>query len=204
MKLKNKLSFFSIGLVTLILTMGNGQVLAAEKPTPSSGEQSSLKTGFYSCKPGKRANTWKEVTTLTVLNLTSRIVGNADNNRNKAILILLDAQGNFLSGSFLTLSKRDMDEINICKTLQDARITVPKTGMLYLTDLFGQVHAWRKNYSGRFFFNKNDPAAGRVVSVNESELRVVSPAVESALPVITDFFEESDNFIDPVLIGITE
>ena len=97
-----------------------------------------------------------------------------------------------------------MDEINICKTLQDARITVPKTGMLYLTDLFGQVHAWRKNYSGRFFFNKNDPAAGRVVSVNESELRVVSPAVESALPVITDFLEESDNFIDPVLIGITE
>lgn len=180
----------------------SGQAGAQAQPGQfSTGEFSQVFSCFYECKPGPTVAgvpTWQEITTLVVVNQNTDDTGaGGDDGRRVVNIKYLDANQNVLGSSRgagaplvndfgLDLSAADLDEINICRTLEaDPRIAaVPEIGLVELyvaaaTPGAG-VYAWIKNLLGKFFVTENEPFAGSVKAVAKTECRLVPPEVATA------------------------
>ena len=163
----------SLSLVAVIALAGPA---AAQEAHESLGEDPLVLAAFYECKPGPLVNgvrTWREVTTLMFLG-----VGRFG----QATLVtaaFFDGHGNGLAKTQLTVATADLDEVNVCRTIEAAGIVpAPQAGSILI---FGPTsYCWMKNLLGKFSVNVNEPFNGRVDGIAKTECRVVP---SSAQPV---------------------
>lgn len=159
----------------------------AQVQTPSGGEQTETFVCPFECKPGpvvQGTPTWEAVTTLMLVNMD-------DVNLNTMNLVYVDGNQKILgasrnNGTSLGLSGEDLDEINVCRTLQAAGITVPQAGIVEIFVVAGPFssYAWSKTLLGKFFVNVDEPFAGRVTGISKTACRNVPRSVITATEII--------------------
>lgn len=176
----------------------------------STGEFTQVLSCFYECKPGPTVGgvpTWQEITTLVVVNqnddenITNPGPG-ADDGRRVINLKYLGANQNplgasrgvgapFVNDFGLDLSAGDLDEVNICRTLQAAGLPVPEIGLVELYIAGGNpgagIYAWMKNLLGKFFVTVDEPFDGSVNSIAKTECRPVPPEVATSGQLAAQF-----------------
>lgn len=179
----------------------SGQAGAQSEPDRfSTGEFTQVFACFFECKPGRTAGRgfWEEITTVVVINAnTDDTAAGGDDGRRVVNIKYVDANHNILGSSRgagdpevndfgLDLSAGDLDEINICRTLENAKDSglisaVPEIGIaeLYIAAATpgAGAYAWVKNLLGRFFVNVDEPFDGRVTSIAKTECRMLPPEV---------------------------
>jgi hypothetical protein len=175
----------SIGFALLAVIALSSQALA--QGVLSSGEEGVFVACFYECKPGPDIDTgstpvgtYQELTTLMITQQT-----NADR---CARAFYFDGQENVLAMSNIGLSPFDLDELNVCHTLDHPVIpAVPEAGLVVFafTDPltpavppfpFGPApggYVWGKNVIGKFRTDNPEPFQGRATAVGKYECRVV-------------------------------
>jgi hypothetical protein len=110
--------------------------------------------------------TWLEVTNLLVTN-SSSFSGAGKG-------VFFDGQGNILAHADLDLAPRDVDEINICRTLKAAGVPIPPKGQLIVfvnVDVGVDVidfNCWMVDYFGKYFQNVDEPSGGRVIGIGKT------------------------------------
>jgi hypothetical protein len=155
----------------------------AQVPPSTGAESSTVQACFYECKPGplvQEQRTYREITTLMVTN----------NGRfpTTARVFFLDGRENVRAKTSLDLSPLDVDELQVCATIE--RITgaaPPEAGLIQITDpvaLAQQepsgVFAFIKNLGGKFFAQNPEPFDGRVVGVGKTQCKLI------AVPEVND------------------
>jgi len=162
-------SLVPIGFFGVCLIQVGGQV----KPE-SSGEFSPVFSCFYECKPNRfSALYWREETTLMLVNQSATFPVFAR-------LLIIDGNENPIRLTSTTLSPMDLDEINICETLNLGGAPVPQAGvvevLLTAGPFFaptGGAYGWVKNVVGSFVRGNPEPFAGFVTAVGKTECRLV-------------------------------
>jgi hypothetical protein len=152
---------------------------------------------FYECREANRGRQWTEVTTLMVANPTGRSI--------EATLAYLDGNEQFVAQSPLELSSGDLDEINVCRSLEAGHVDVPSAGLLELVVLDqapvpGTVQAWVKNLLGRFPDRANDPLAGAVVGIAKTQCQAVPPEAATVDGALARLAHSQPPVVEPVLI----
>jgi len=170
----------------------------------------SVLTCFYECKPLPTGSGFQEVTTLMVTNSApASATGASDRFAN---VVFVDGNERVLAKTQLKLSPRDVDELNVCATLEVGIGFAPSAGLIQVAtsgdpkknspDNTEAVDTWMKNLLGRF--RPADPAdpitfepfqSGRVTSIAKtqcerqldnlvnSESLVNDPEVREARPI---------------------
>jgi hypothetical protein len=140
---------------------------------PSEGElPENVVACFFECKDGYQDTWWQEVTTLMLMN-----PANTDPALNITRLFFLDGQQNFIADMSVESNSFDLDEVNICRSLEAGGAPVPSAGMILAipgaaaTDYADYI--WMKNLVGKFFKTVDEPFDGRVTGVAKTECRVV-------------------------------
>jgi hypothetical protein len=151
---------------------------------------------FYECKEGYLPTWWQEVTTLMILNPTNSAI--------TPDLWIFDGNENMLVSSFVELSEFDVDEVNICRTLEANGIVPPSAGMVLMTRYLNAPddpwasYAYMKNVVGKFFKTVDEPFEGRVTGVGKTECRVVPSEMLSRTPLI----EIQNNQTEPPVVEL--
>ncbi len=172
---------FALAAAAFAMLLGfSGEARAQE---PSRGEASAVIGCFYECKEGSNSRTWQEVTTLMIANFAR--------GGNSAKLAYLNGNERIIATSAVLMSFEDLDEVNVCRSLQAAGITPPSAG---LVEILARdpilppngipvpkegVYAWVKNVTGEFSKEVDEPFEGRVTSVGKTECRIIPPRVLS-------------------------
>lgn len=165
------------------LTVLSGQASGQAPFVPSEGEAGPVLACFYECNlgPGTSTTTWQEVTALLLTNQSP--------NDSLASMTILNGHENAIARTSTVLSPLDVDEINVCRTLQSAGITPPSAGVVQIevTDTNGATpalgtFAWIKNLVGKFFITVNDPFQGLVNGVAKTECRIVPSTLATVPP----------------------
>jgi len=154
--------------------------LGAPTKPESSGEVSPIFSCFYECKPNRfaPATIWREVTTLMLVN-------QSPNFPLRATMLILDGNENPLRQATTILSPQDLDEVNVCETLNAAGVAVPQAGVVevLLTPTIGPpvggAYGWVKNVVGAFVRGQAEPFNGFVSAVGKTECRLVGPNVST-------------------------
>jgi hypothetical protein len=166
-------------LLALITAVGAPALAQEPAEVDSLGEVSRHQLAFYECKPGPAVGgvaTWREVTTLMLAAPTREstafvAVG--------VTVIFFDGNANPIAQVINSVKHGDLDEINVCRTLHAAGISVPQAGLIQmfssLTGLRG-YYCWVKNVLGKFFVTENEPFKGRVDGIAKTQCRVVPPS----------------------------
>jgi hypothetical protein len=177
--------FFSAGVVNLCrpndLTTPVAQLLQVVHdvngvPKPESmGEVSQVFSCFYECKKDPRSTNWLEVTTLMLANQSADVSITAQ-------ILFLNGNQRPLGRARTKLSPLDLDEINVCATLDRAfgQAQVPQAGLIEVVlEPTGGVYGWVKNVTGRLQRRVFDPfGLDQVVTgVAKTECRLVGPNV---------------------------
>lgn len=162
----------------------------------SLGERSEVLSCFYECKDGPRPDYWVEVTSLMLVNPANRDM--------LATVVLLDGNENMIAYVEDDLSAEDLDEINICRTLEAANIVPPSAGMIEIAladpDDVGGTYGWVKNVVGKFFKTVDEPFDGRVTGIGKTECRVVPPSVTTPDEILDKIIVQNPPEIQPILI----
>ncbi|MCG8358101.1 MAG: hypothetical protein MI920_21255 [Kiloniellales bacterium] len=166
---------------------------AAAQAPPSGGELSQVFACFYECKPGpvvQGVPTWQAITTLMVMNMNSGVPDPVADTR-LVNVIFVDGNENILGSSRgpglgLNLSPEDLDELNVCRTLQANGLPVPQAGIVEFYVAGGDpggVYAWVQNLIGKFFVTVDEPFAGRVTGIAKTECRQVPLEVSTPMEI---------------------
>ena len=167
------------------------------QPVPTAGEISAVRLCFYECKDGARSDWWQEVTTLMVMNPDAETIVH---------FAILDGNENFIARTAVNLSEDDLDELNVCRTLEAAGIVPPSAGMVEVFSSVGGLDGYYvtvKNLIGKFFKTVDEPFDGRVVGVGKTECRVVPPTVTTGEEISAKLQAANPPTIAPILIEDT-
>ena len=159
---------------------------AAAQIVISGGERSSVFSCFYECEPGTRSDVWGEI---TVLVLESQ---NVDDDV-AARVIFLDGNEQMIAQALVSVSKVDIDMINVCRTLEANGVAAPRAGVIEVLlrqapgdptdpDAVG-VYGWVKNFVGKFFKVQDDPFSGRIEGVGKTECRITPSDVATVAQI---------------------
>ncbi len=175
---------------TMIMSAVSAQALAAG--TDSNGETSPVLACFYDCRtgPGLRIDSWQEVTTIKLINQVAITPADKTATDRIATLTILDSNEKPIAITSTTLSTLDLDEIYICKTLTNANITPPTTGLVEImvkdtSEVAATgVYAWMKNWLGKFMIAGLQPSQGYMDygSLSKTECRVVPTSLGTTIP----------------------
>ena len=191
--------------VTVLALLGLAACGPAAAQGPSPGETSPLLACFYECKEGHEyEDTWQEVTSLMVESLEP----GSGQTTSIALVIRggISAQPPVARIDF-TLGPNDLDEVNICRSLESAGLPIPEAGLIEVMQRdvvlepgspTARVYAWVKNLVGSFPKTINEPFQGRVQSVGKTECRVVPTETDEMRERLEDV--AGVTAIDPVLI----
>lgn len=81
----------------------------------------------------------------------------------------------------------DLDEINVCETLNFPGAVVPPAGVIEVVlSPTGGVYGWMKNLTGRFSKGVPEPFDGTVTGVGKVECRLVGPNVVTPAQIGSD------------------
>jgi len=209
------LSFCSALLSFTVVFSGQAKAGGAVPPPPaglsSGGEASSVLTCFYECKSqNKRA--FREITSLVLANASPT------KTFNQVSIGYFDGHANLLAFSQVNLSPFDLDEINICRTLQkgidDQVITgvVPEAGLIMIeverdgiTSSASGVYAWVKDMLGTFKKSADELNPKHITKgIGKTPCRVV-PVEVTAPSALRTFFliNAPSSIISPVFIEDT-
>ena len=204
-------------LIVLLAVVAAATQASAQFAPPSGGELGSFVKCFYECKSGPDVQdvaTFQEITTLMIANQSA-----ADR---VAQAFFIDGNQACIAQAFLDLSPLDLDELNVCHTLQAAfgpsGTAIPEAGLVELVigdpTLPGNeppfelgfaegVYAWGKNVLGKFRVDNPEPFQGRVTGIGKYECRVVpwETGVEQA---IRNKCDAAVPRIEPILVEQTE
>lgn len=172
-----------------------------QPPKPDSGEASSVFSCFYECKRGPflLREFWMELTTLILANQRSKGDLTAE-------ILFLNANQRPIARTSTVLTPEDLDEINVCETLDKGGITVPPAGLIEVVvrNAAGQpdigAYGWIKNLTGRFKISEAEPDFTKVTGIAKTECRLVGPNVVSS----GDITAKVAPTIRPVLIERTD
>lgn len=133
--------------------------------SPTGGLSSPVLTCPFECRPGPLVQgqaTFDEISALQVANQGELT--------RSARLVIYDGRSNAVAVIDLSLTPRDLDEVNVCHALEAASITPPEAGLVQVVvpDAPGftspsGLAAWIKILSGKFFADVAEPFSGRVV-----------------------------------------
>ena len=116
-------------------------------PKPETrGEVSRVFSCFYECKPSGLQGFWQEITTLMLVNQSATFPITAE-------VLYLNGNERPIASNRLELSPLDLDEINVCSTLENGlgAFGVPQAGVIEVVlSPAGGVYGWVKNLTGRF------------------------------------------------------
>ena len=160
-------------------------------PSVSLGEASDVFFCFYECKPGptvRDVDTWQEVTTLMLVNANAEFNTFAD-------MVFLDGNQTIIAAADTALSPADLDEINVCRTLQNIGVPVPSAGLVEVVFSGGGFlsgggtggYGWVKNLLGKFFVNVDEPFDGRVTGIAKTQCRAIPPSVATPAQISAKF-----------------
>lgn len=160
----------------------------------SVGEVSPVFSCFYECK--RRANTWLELTTLMLVNQSAKQPLTAE-------ILFVDGHQNPIARTSTNLSPEDLDEMNVCETLDKGGIAVPPAGVIEVVLSAGTTgvpvggaYGWVKNLTGTFTRSVPEPFEGRVTGIAKTECRLVGPNVVTP----SEIRAKSAPTIQPILI----
>jgi hypothetical protein len=200
-------------LIVLLAVVAAATQASAQFAPPSGGELGSFVKCFYECKPGPNVQevaTFQEITTLMVANQSF-----ADRT---AQAFFIDGQQACVAQTLLDLTPLDLDELNVCHTLQAAGIAVPEAGLVELVigdpavpggqppfqfEFAEGVYAWGKNVLGKFRVDNPEPFQGRVTGIGKYECRVVPPETGVELAIQTHC-DAGVPQIQPILVERTD
>jgi hypothetical protein len=200
-------------LIVLLAAVAAATQASAQTP-PSGGELSPFVKCFYECKPGpdvQDVQTFQEITTLMIANQSA--------GDRVAQAFFMDGNEGCIARSLMDLTPLDLDELNVCHTLEAAGIVVPEAGLVELViqnpagqpgtppfnyELADGVYAWGKNVLGKFRVDNPEPFQGRVTGIGKYECRVVPQAtgVEDAIRNKCDAAAVPE--IQPILVEQTD
>jgi hypothetical protein len=164
----------------------------------TTGEVSPVFSCFYECKPHRFSNAfWRETTSLMLVNQSTRQTLTAQ-------VVLLDGNENILAIAPTQLSPLDLDEINICETLDQTGVPVPQAGVIevVLQPGWGGAYGWVKDMVGGFKKGRPEPVDGFMRSVGKTECRLVGENVTTPFEILTML--DPALFVSPVLIEGTD
>ena len=169
------------------------------RPKPETqGEVSRIFSCFYECKPSGLQGFWQEITTLMLVNQSATFPVTAE-------VLYVDGNERPIASNKLELSPLDLDEINVCSTLENGlgAFGVPQAGVIEVVlSPAGGVYGWVKNLTGRFNRLQPEPYLGFIWGVGKTQCRVVGPNVVTPAqlrPILSDTRQ-----VQPVLIEGTE
>jgi len=127
-----------------------------------------------------------------------------------ATVIFLDGHQNMIAQSLVPLSHEDVDMINVCRTLKNATIPVPRGGAVEVilrnpqdtADAVG-VYGWVKNFVGKFFTTQNDPFAGMIEGVGKTQCRITPPNVATVAEIQAQLTAQNPPIVAPVYTSDT-
>lgn len=185
------------------LALGGPAIQALES---SPGEASPLLACFYECKDDSSGN-WAQVTTLMVESMEPF----PGQTTSMALIVRGGVSAQPAIGWMrFTLGPNDLDEINICRSLELAGVSVPEAGLIEILQRdvvlepgsdTARVYAWVKNVLGVFEKTKNEPFDGAVSGVGKTECRVVPTTTEEMQERLQKTADMTE--ISPVLIENT-
>jgi len=162
----------------------------------SLGEAGTLLSCFYDCGP-RPTGGWRELTTLLLANPGGDTVAGR--------VVVLDGNASAIGVGAYDLGPDDLDEINVCATLDAAGIDPPLSGLVHVTVAAGSgAYAWVKDWTGRFSRDNPEPSAGAVSGVGKTECRVVAPGVGTAEEALARAATQNPPPLAPVLVGGTD
>ncbi|OHA08834.1 MAG: hypothetical protein A3B37_00595 [Candidatus Sungbacteria bacterium RIFCSPLOWO2_01_FULL_59_16] len=175
--------FFSAGPVpisvqdtTAIIRNVRHRVNGVPKPE-SSGEFSPVFSCFYECKLDKRQANWLEMTSLMLVNQSAKMPLVAN-------ILFVNGNEQVIARTATALSPLDLDEINVCATLDKANITVPPAGLIEVVLTVpgtvlpqGGAYGWVKNVVGKIPRAVIEPFEGKVEGIGKTQCRLVGPNV---------------------------
>ena len=168
-------------------------------PKPETrGEVSRVFSCFYECKPSGLQGFWQEITTLMLVNQSATFPITAE-------VLYLNGNERPIATNRLELSPLDLDEINVCSTLESGlgAFGVPQAGVIEVVlSPAGGVYGWVKNLTGRFNRLQPEPFLGFIWGVGKTQCRLVGPNVvtpDQLRPILND-----TRRLQPVLIEGTE
>lgn len=193
-----KIKYLLLSALMAVLVLSSTAVVSQE----SDGERNTVLTCFYECKDGPLPTYWVKVTSLMLLNPANRGM--------TANIVMLDGNENMLAQATTQLSPEDIDEVNICRTLEAAGIVPPSAGMLEILiddptgSQVGGTYGWVKNVVGKFFKTVNEPFQGRVTGTGKTECRVVPPSVTTVAEIEAKLAVQNPPVLSPILIEGTD
>jgi hypothetical protein len=133
-----------------------------------STEEPSTFSAFFDCIDGPNTSagpTWVETANL--------LLTNSSGTDSLATGVFLDGNGNYIAQMPLDMAARDVDEINLCRTLDEAGVDVPLKGHMIVYRNVGSptfdFNCWLVDYVGKFYHTVNEPSKGRVVGVGKTQ-----------------------------------
>ena len=159
--------------------------------------ESSVHQCFYECKRSVTGTTFAEVTTLMIANENQLPAPGDHSDTHIATLVLLNGNERVLARARTYLSGRDLDEVNICATLQQASgAALPSAGLIQVAvqgispagNVFDGtgVRSWMKNVVGRISPNNPEVFRGRITGVGKTRCRDLDPLVVTAGRLLED------------------
>lgn len=172
----NSKTLTAIALAAFAASTTTSTTASAQFAT-TGADESNVLSCFYECKPGpdiQGAPTYRQVTTLPIAN-NSRFSQDVDVN-------FIDGNGNVIATTDVSLTRRDVDELAVCNTIEAITGSAPpRAGLVQIGNfrsLNAQqpsgVYSWIKNVSGKFFADNPEPFEGRVQGVAKSECTYVA------------------------------
>ncbi len=162
------------------LTAFCGQALAQQE---SLGEQGFFLSCVYECKESKLPRRWDEVTTLMLANLRTPEATDAI-----VRIAILNGNMEIIAKTFVGMGSEDLDEINVCRTLEAGGVPAPQAGLIEVFVRHASapeipaigVYGWTKNLLGRFDKSVDEPfdRKNRVSGLAKTECRLVPPSVD--------------------------
>lgn len=194
---------------TAVTPMLNRMRFHVKRPlkVESRGEVSPVFSCFYECKQDKGRNPrWLELTTLMLVNQSR--------DRLAAQIVFFNGREAPIAKTSTPLSPQDLDEINVCETLNRGGVQVPSAGVIEVVlgvpvptpgtaPAFlpkGGAYGWIKNISGKFTKSVDEPFEGTVTGIAKTECRVVGPNVITAKEILTIYNRTDIKSVDPRLI----
>ena len=145
---------------------------------------------FYECK-SRRPDRWQELTTLMLVNQSATTTVTAE-------ILFIDGNQRPIARTETILSPQDLDEINVCNTLDSGlQGSVPSAGVIEVVlSPTGGVYGWVKNVTGLFARLQPEPFRGVVTGIGKTQCRLVGPNVVTPQQIRA----KSAPRIDPILI----
>ena len=166
---------------------------------------------FYECKRDFTGARFVEVTTLMITNENQPPAPGDHSNLHDATVVFLDGRERVIAQSRTFLSGRDLDELNVCATMQRGGIFPPSAGLVQIAirdisdptqppvDGHG-VSAWMKNVIGLFSITNPEPFRQRVTGVGKTHCRELDQTVVTAERLLEDPEVAEAPRLEPVLI----